>query len=564
MGRGLDVLGDPQALHHGHDGPVPGRVVLAAPGGVRRAKGAVTDRRGRARPPGRRSEPPRLEDLAGGVHEAIERRTALHDTHVAAGARLDWSGGWMRPARYGDRARGDPRRARTRERDGRVDAREVPRRRPRRPDAAGPGLPVPRGAVAPGRSRYLLALDEGRLRDGRRPAGALDGRPLLPDLDVGRRRPDGGLAPQLGRPARPARASREPDGRCSARSTWPAAGPRPALHAERRRPGRGGHPVPRARRRSRSPASPAARSRSASWASCSFELHHPRGRGVALWDGAHGGRTRLGIRPHGLDALDVLRLEKGHIYLGQDTLPDDHPTKLGLGLGGVPWTSPTFVGKRALERMAELPMERKLVGLRVRRRAAARRAARPCDDAIVGRVTSCAASDAVGRGDRPRMDPRGRRRASRSAPDAASSTATVVPTPFYDPGGGASSCLSCRAARSRSCCAAPTPPRSTRSSRPATGRACCRTAPDEALFVCHPAVAPDVVARARRPDRGARRATPWCSDASDGWAGVVARGDDAARRALPTSRSSIRRRDGGSSRATSRTSPPRSLGEPDG
>ncbi len=78
---------------------------------------------------------------------------------------------------------------------------------------------------------------------------------------------------------------------------------------------------------------------------------------------ADGGGGDLGIAPHGLDALDVLRLEKGHVYLGQDTLPDDHPEKLGLG-----WTvamdKAAFVGKIALERMAALPLERKLVGLR--------------------------------------------------------------------------------------------------------------------------------------------------------------------------------------------------------
>ena len=63
----------------------------------------------------------------------------------------------------------------------------------------------------------------------------------------------------------------------------------------------------------------------------------------------------LGVRPHGLDALDVLRLEKGHIYLGQDTLPDDHPVEAGPGLDAWRWTSPRSSGKVALERMAGLP-----------------------------------------------------------------------------------------------------------------------------------------------------------------------------------------------------------------
>ncbi|HVF08925.1 MAG TPA: 2Fe-2S iron-sulfur cluster-binding protein, partial [Actinomycetota bacterium] len=51
-----------------------------------------------ARPPAR---PVTLETLAAGVHEIVDKRTSLHDAHVAAGARLDRSGGWLRPFTYG-------------------------------------------------------------------------------------------------------------------------------------------------------------------------------------------------------------------------------------------------------------------------------------------------------------------------------------------------------------------------------------------------------------------------------------------------------------------------------
>ena len=54
-----------------------------------------------ARPPVR---PVRLEDLAGGVHEVIEKRTSLHQVHVDLDAQLDWSGSWKRPYNYGDPA----------------------------------------------------------------------------------------------------------------------------------------------------------------------------------------------------------------------------------------------------------------------------------------------------------------------------------------------------------------------------------------------------------------------------------------------------------------------------
>ncbi|HET7235813.1 MAG TPA: 2Fe-2S iron-sulfur cluster-binding protein, partial [Actinomycetota bacterium] len=61
--------------------------------------GERAGRRTTARPPTR---PARLGTLAAAVHEVIEKRTALHETHLAAGARLHRSGGWLRPFAYGD------------------------------------------------------------------------------------------------------------------------------------------------------------------------------------------------------------------------------------------------------------------------------------------------------------------------------------------------------------------------------------------------------------------------------------------------------------------------------
>src|SRR5262249_39703031 len=65
------------------------------------------------------------------------------------------------------------------------------------------------------------------------------------------------------------------------------------------------------------------------------------------------------IRPHGLEALRLLRLEKGHILIGQDTDFDTTPSKLSLD-----WTvkldKPYFVGKHALVRMAGATMAQRL------------------------------------------------------------------------------------------------------------------------------------------------------------------------------------------------------------
>jgi len=113
-------------------------------------------------------------------------------------------------------------------------------------------------------------------------------------------------------------------------------------------------------------------------------------------------------------------------------LPDDHTAKLGLEWA-VPMDKPGFVGKAALERMRALPLERTLVGLRVEgepRRGVPLLA----DGRVVGRVTSCARSEAAGGtialGWIRAMDG--------SFPTelfAGESPAAVVPTPFYDPEG---------------------------------------------------------------------------------------------------------------------------------
>src|SRR3954454_24226031 len=50
-----------------------------------------------------------------------------------------------------------------------------------------------------------------------------------------------------------------------------------------------------------------------------FELHHPVDRSVELWRALMKAGQDAGIRPHGLQALFGLRLEKGHVIVGMDT-----------------------------------------------------------------------------------------------------------------------------------------------------------------------------------------------------------------------------------------------------
>lgn len=122
----------------------------------------------------------------------------------------------------------------------------------------------------------------------------------------------------------------------------------------------------------------------------SYELHHPFGRSQELWDELMALGADLGIRPHGLQTLQTLRLEKGHVIVGMDTEPDSTPRRLGMGWA-VKMDKADFIGRPALERTDGLPLDRRLVGLTMDPPA-------PVDgtpvydgqDGIVGYVTSAA------------------------------------------------------------------------------------------------------------------------------------------------------------------------------
>ena len=64
-----------------------------------------------------------------------------------------------------------------------------------------------------------------------------------------------------------------------------------------------------------------------------YEIHCPRIYGEALWDALMEAGKPFGIRPFGVEAQRVLRLEKGHIIVGQDTDGLTNPLRGRHGLG---------------------------------------------------------------------------------------------------------------------------------------------------------------------------------------------------------------------------------------
>ena len=130
----------------------------------------------------------------------------------------------------------------------------------------------------------------------------------------------------------------------------------------------------------------------------SYELHCPSSYAIALWDAVIAAGPPFGLRPYGLEASRVLRLEKGHILIGQDTDALTSPDELGFGWA-VSKKKPFFVGKRSLEMRRNKGIDRKLVGLTFASQAEI--PGESClilkDGAPVGHITSVAYSPTLER-----------------------------------------------------------------------------------------------------------------------------------------------------------------------
>ena len=92
-----------------------------------------------------------------------------------------------------------------------------------------------------------------------------------------------------------------------------------------------------------------------------FEVSVPWDLGAALWSKVLAAGEPFGIEPYGLEALQVLRSEKGYIIVGQDT--EATTTPFDAGLGWLVAREKDFVGKRSFARPALRALDRpQLVG----------------------------------------------------------------------------------------------------------------------------------------------------------------------------------------------------------
>jgi sarcosine oxidase subunit alpha len=128
-----------------------------------------------------------------------------------------------------------------------------------------------------------------------------------------------------------------------------------------------------------------------------FEIHVPSAFGPYLWDRILEAGKDLRIQPFGLEAQRILRLEKQHILVGQDT--DALTDPFGVGM---PWIvkldKQDFLGRAALAELRDVgPPAERLVGWVAADGTVPPEGAGIVEGATwVGRVTSARRSPAMG------------------------------------------------------------------------------------------------------------------------------------------------------------------------
>ncbi len=308
-----------------------------------------------ARPP---SRPVRLEDVAAGARYSLEWHTALHDRHLEMGGIMEWAGIWKRVERYGEAL--EEYRA-VRERVSIMDVSTLGKYRIAGRDATAfleRLYPCHVSDLKPGRSRYALLLNEaGYVFDDGLVGSLGDEGYYCTFTSGGADVMESWLrdwAEAWGHSVRIVNQTNTlgainvagPRARdLMVKLTTDAVDPKSIPYGGIGRLTVGGVPC--------------IALRVGFVGELSFELHHPRLESVRLWGALLTAGTEFGIRPHGLEALRLLRLEKGHIIVGQDTDFDSSPAKLGLEWA-VKMSKPDFVGRAGLSRLATIEPNRVL------------------------------------------------------------------------------------------------------------------------------------------------------------------------------------------------------------
>lgn len=373
-----------------------------------------------------------LAEAAADTHIDAFRRTALHDEHFAAGARMDRFGGWFRPWHYGD-----PIAEYWAVREGVSIGDVSPLGKlvvsgPDVVEALERIYPCHVADIKVGRSRYALLLNErGHVMDDGMILRDGETRFTLTFTSGGAANAEMWLRDWVDTWGLRVHVMDRTMSLAAINVTGPLAKKLLARLGLADPPRFLGHV------RAEIAGVPCHVMRLSFTGETAFELHHPIDRSVELWRALLKAGRGAGIRPHGLQALFGLRLEKGHVIVGMDTELDTTPRRLGMDWA-VRMEKPAFIGRASIERTAKLPDTRRWLGFAMDGEAPPEgtpiRAMADDGEAgdIVGHVTGSWTSPLLGRAlmlgwlkrapfpDRVVIDGR---------------EAVVTPTPFYDPEG---------------------------------------------------------------------------------------------------------------------------------
>lgn len=171
------------------------------------------------------------------------------------------------------------------------------------------------------------------------------------------------------------------------------------------------------------------------------EIHIPAYSAALVWDAIVQAGKPHGLRPFGVEAQRILRLEKAHLIVSQDTDGLTNPFEANMAWA-VKDDKPFFIGQRSLRIIRAKPIKRTLVGFALPKETEADRVPKEChliikNRDIVGRVTSVTRSPTLDQviglafvaPERARPGTEFQVRLD----NGSTVTATVVETPFYDP-----------------------------------------------------------------------------------------------------------------------------------
>ncbi len=367
-----------------------------------------------------------LAEAAADVHTDVFRRSPLHDEHLALGAQLDRFGGWWRPWNYGDHV---AEYWAVREAVSLGDVSTLGKLVLSGPDVVElleRLYPTTVADIKPGRSRYVLLLNErGHLIDDGMICRETDSKFVLTFTSGGAANAEMWVRDWIETWGLRVHVLDQTMSLAAINVTGPLAAellqrvglaeqPSFLHHVHATVAGVACHVM-----------------RLSFTGEASFELHHPADRSAELWRALMASGRDLGVKPHGLQALFGLRLEKGHVIVGMDSEMDSTPRRLNMDWA-VKMDKPDFLGRSALARTADLPDERRLFGFTVEGAAPTEGSPIFSDGAIVGHVASSFTSPLLGHGimlgwlkhtpwpEQVQIDGR---------------TATVARPPFYDPEG---------------------------------------------------------------------------------------------------------------------------------